>query len=146
MKRLVMMLIVVMAGVLSVSAQTEIEKNLMTMEKGAWDAFGKGDGKYFETFLADDFMLIGDSGITGKAASIKGISAKPCEVKTYALANYKVTMINPETALATYEATQDATCGGMTAPSKVYVSSLFAKRKGKWLAVQHQETPAMVMK
>ena len=146
MKRFVVLLVVVLAGVLSVSAQTEIEKNLMAMEKGAWEAFGKGDGKYFESFLADDFTMVGDSGIMGKAASIKGITAKPCELKTYAFANYKVTMINPDTALATYEATQDALCGGMAAPTKVYVSSMFAKRKGKWMAVQHQETAAMAMK
>lgn len=146
MHRFLVLLLVLFASSLSLNAQTEVEKNLMAMEKAAWEAFGKGDGKYFETFLADDFKMVSDTGITGKADSIKGINAKPCELKTFALANYKVTMINPDTALATYEATMDATCGGMTAPAKVYVSSLFAKRKGKWLAVQHQETPAMAMK
>ena len=144
--KFLVLLMIVFAGAASASAQTEIEKNLMAMEKGAWDAFGKGDGKYFEAFLADDFTMVGDSGITGKAASIKGISSKPCEIKSYSIANYKVTMINPETALATYEVTQDGTCGGMAAPSKEYVSSTFAKRKGKWVAVQHQETAAMIMK
>jgi hypothetical protein len=144
--RFLILVMIVIAGAISVSAQTEMEKNLMAMEKGAWDAFGKGDGKYFESFLADDFMLVSNMGITGKAQSIKDITGKPCELKTYAIANYKVTMINPDTALATYEATQDATCGGMAAPAKVYASSMFVKRKGKWLAVQHQETPAMAMK
>lgn len=143
MKRLLAVFVFVLVAVVAVSAQTAMEKTLMTMEKQAWDAFGKGDGKFFETFLADDALILDDKGFTSKAQTVKDVSAKPCVIKSYSFSNFKVTMLNPTTALATYEATQDATCGTQAMPAKVFASSIYVKRKGKWQAAFHQETPAM---
>jgi hypothetical protein len=142
MKKTIAVLALVLMSVAAAAAQTKEETEFMAMEKQAWDAFGKGDGKFFETFLADDAVIGGDNGFSTKAESVKGISTKPCELKSYSFSNYKVVMIDKNTALATYEATQDATCGGQKAPAKVFGSSLFVKRKGKWLARFHQETAA----
>lgn len=118
----------------------------MAMEKRAWDAFGKGEGKYFESSLTDDAQIIGDSGNMNKAAIVAMINTKPCTIKSYNLSNFKVTMLDSNTAIATYEAAEDGTCGGMALPAKVYGTSIYVKRKGKWQGVLHQETAAMAMK
>ncbi|MCA1589590.1 MAG: hypothetical protein LC734_04215 [Acidobacteria bacterium] len=44
-------------------------------------------------------------------------------------------------ALATYNATQEGTCAGQPMPAKVFASTIFVKRKGKWLGFFHQESP-----
>ena len=132
----------ILLSVLAVSAQTKDEAGFMTLEKQAWDAFGKGDGKFFETFLVDESMVVTNGGFSSKAQTVKDIGSKPCEVKSYSFSNFKVLMIDQNTALTTYEATQDATCGGQKSPSKVLASTIFVKRKGKWLGLFHQESPA----
>ena len=146
MKKIIVSVVFVLMSVAAFSAQKidkSMENTLMMMEKQAWDAFGKGDGKFFESYVSDDFQIIGDNGIVGKTQMIKDISTKPCDVKSYSFSNFKVTMISKDTALATYAVTLDGTCGGQAMPGKAYVSSVFVKRNGKWLGVFHQETAAM---
>ena len=146
MRNFVVLMVMIFAAALSANAQTAMEKNLMAMEKSAWDSFGKGDGKFFQTFLADDSQVIGENGIMDKTASVAGINTKPCVLKSYEFGNFKVKMADPNTALVTYQATEDATCGGQAAPAKVYASSVYVKRGGKWMPIFHQETAAMAMK
>jgi hypothetical protein len=146
MKKAIAVLSLVLLSFVAAEAQTANEKMFMDMDKQAWDAFGKGDGKFFETFLSDDALLGGGMGFAGKAQAVKDISTKPCDLKSFSFANYKVTMLDANTALATYEATQDVTCGGQKSADKVYATSVFVKRKGKWLAAYHQEVDAMPMK
>ena len=145
MKKIIAAFAFVLISFAAASAQATMENTLMTMEKSAWDAFGKGDGKFFETFLTDDAILGSDYGFSTKAESVKDIGTKPCELKSYAFSNFKVTMLDKNTALVTYEATQDATCMGQKSPAKVYATSLYVKRKGKWQGAYHSETPAAVM-
>lgn len=138
----------ILISVLLVSAQKKdksMDDALMTMEKQAWDAFGKGDGKFFESFATDDFQIIGDNGIMGKADMIKMINTKPCDLKNYSFSNFKTTMLDKDTALVTYDSAQTGTCGGMAMPAKVFVSSVYVKRGGKWFGAFHQETPVMAM-
>ena len=135
----------ILVAVCAAQAQTAMEKALEAKEKSAWDAFGKGDGKFFETFLTANAVIIGDMGMSSRAQSVKDISTKPCEVKSYSFKNFKVTMLNPTTALATYEAEQDTTCMGQPAPKKLYASSIYVKVGKAWVGAFHQETVAVEM-
>lgn len=149
MKKIIFVFVLVLLTAAIASAQKKddksMENNLMTVEKQAWDAFGKGDGKFFENFATDDFQNIGDNGIIGKADLIKAINTKPCDLKSYSFNNFKTTMLNKETVLVTYDAVQDGTCGGQAMPGNVSVSTVYVKRIGKWLAAFHQETVLMAM-
>ena len=143
MKRIFALVMVTWACVIAGSAQKSIDADLMKMEKGAWDAFGKGDSKYFEGFLSDNAILVSDMGVQTKADSVKGIASKPCTLNKYEFSNFKVTMLDPNTAITTYQATQEGTCGTMAMPAKIYASSVYIKKNGKWWGAFHQETPAM---
>ena len=120
----------------------DVKQTLIDLEKGAWEAWKKKDSAYFETFLTDDTVQVSPGGVTRKAQIVKGVGASTCDVKGYAMDGFDVVMLNPDTALLTFSATQDATCGGAAEPSPVWASTVFVKRGGKWLAAFHQETPA----
>lgn len=145
MKRMIAIFVFVLIAAFAAQAQTALETTLMAREKAAWDAFGKGDGKFFDSFLTADAMLVSEFGIAPKAQTVKDINTKPCEIKSYKFNNFKVIVVNATTAVAVYEAEQDATCGGQPAPKKVYCSSVYVKQKGKWLGKFHQESTAMMM-
>jgi hypothetical protein len=145
MKKVILGLVFVLLSTVAAAAQTKDEANFMAMEKQAWDAFGKGDGKFFETFLTDEALVGTDFGFSSKAQTVKDIGAKPCELKSYVFNNFKVVMLDKNTALATYEATQDTTCGGQKSPDKVIASTVYVKRKGKWMGMLHQESAVQPM-
>jgi hypothetical protein len=130
---------------ISAAAQKTAQPDFQAMEKGAWDAFSKGDGKYFDNLLADDAVVFNGSALSSKAQLVKEVSSKPCDVKSYSFSNFKVTMIDNDAALVTYSATQDGTCGGQPMPAKVMSSTVYVKRNAKWLAFYHQESPVTGM-
>src|SRR6185369_17598539 len=103
MKKIIAGFVCVLISFVAISAQqTKDEADIMTLEKQAWDAFGKGDGKFYEALLADEAIYVGDYGFSSKAQVVKDISSKPCVLKSYSFSNFKVTMPDKNTALATY--------------------------------------------
>lgn len=152
MKRLVLLITVIsfLAGAVwaqkaKKDSKESMESSLMTMEKKAWEAWSKKDGKFFEAFLADEAAILSGSGFSTKAESVKEIAAHNCVVNNYSMNNFKVTMLNKDTALVTYEAMLDGKCGEQTLPAKAYASTVYVKRGDKWVGAFHQETPAMAM-
>lgn len=145
MKRIIAIFAFVLLAAFAVSAQTALEKTLMAREKAAWDAFGKGDGKFFDKFLTKDALLVSEWGMAAKAQAVKDINTKPCEIKSYKFNNFKATSLNATTAVVSYEAEQDATCGGQPAPKKLYASSVYVKVGKTWYGAFHQESMAMEM-
>lgn len=112
------------------------------MERGFWDAWKKKDAKPFEQHMAPNSLVIDNTGIADKAATLKGISQ--CEVKNYDLSDFKLTKIDNDNALLTYTASNvDAVCAGQRAPAKVFASTVFSKSGGKWWMLFHQESTAI---
>jgi ketosteroid isomerase-like protein len=119
------------------------EDAIKKMEKEFWEAWKNKDTKPFQANIADDGLSIDAMmGFVDKQATLKSMSEQPCEVRSYSLADEKITWIDKDAAVYTYSGTMDATCGGQKIPDKVYASTVWAKRGGKWQAVFHQETPA----
>ena len=147
MKRFVFAVMFFTAFAAVAAAQSKAPKSvtdqLEKMERHAWDAFGRGDGKFFESFYSIDATQIDPNGIMTRKEAIAAISTKPCELKNYSINNFKVTMLNATTAFVTYNATQDATCGGQKVPDKLLASSVYVKRNGKWQGALHQESYPM---
>ena len=69
---------------------------------------------------------------------------KDYELRSYTLENFKTIMVSKDVYLLTYTAHADASYKGQAMPQvPSYVSTLFAKRGSKWLAVFHQESMGM---
>ncbi len=120
--------------------KAQLQKQLADMENTLWTAWKNKDPKPFEMHLSADSTNVGDSGVSGKSMINEGLKA--CDVRSFSLSDWKLTKLSASTALITYKATQDATCGGQAVPGTIWASSVWMKRKNTWQAVFHQETPA----
>ena len=123
-------------------SKAQSQRAIIATEKKLWEAWKNKDVKPFKANLSADSIMIGNMGVSDKAAAIKDLASDACEVKSYELSNIKVTFLNGSAALITYKAAQDAACGGEQLPAAVWASSAYVMRGGKWLAASHQESPA----
>ena len=118
-------------------SKKQIQQSLIATEKKLWEAWKNKDPKPFKAWVAADAVGIGDRGVQGKADLLKEIAAGGCEVSSFDLSEFKLTMIDSNAAVLTYKGTADGTCGGE--PIKpAWASSTFVRRGGKWLAIAHQ--------
>ena len=122
-------------------SKAQVQKSLIANEKKLWEAWKNKDPKPFKAILSADSISVGENGVADKAAAIKEITGGQCDVKSYALSDFKVAFANPTVAVLTYKATIDGTCGGAAVPA-VWSSSVYVNRGGKWYAFSHQESNA----
>jgi len=150
MKRFLIIALVTAAAVTIVQGQTQrgrndsgsVRETLLTMERQLWEAWKNHDGNTFQRVLSSDSIGVGRGGVDNRAAIIRDISGSDCVVRSYSFDNVQVVMLDRNTAILTYRAMQDATCGGSVLPPTVWASSVFVRRNGRWQAAFHQETPA----
>ena len=83
---------------------------------------------------------LGFSGVTDKATVVAGVASPGCVVKSFTVDKFQLTLFDAKTALLTYHAAQDMTCGGTAVPSPVWVSSLYVKRGKRWVNALYQQT------
>jgi hypothetical protein len=122
------------------TASDSLEEILTYTEQQSWVAWQLHDGKFFQNFLADDHVEVGTNGIATKAQVVAYVSSSMCTVKSYSVDQFHVTRFDDNTALLTYRAEQQTTCGKVTVPSPTWVSSLFVRRDGKWVNALYQHT------
>lgn len=120
--------------------KAQLLKKLTQMETNFWEAWKNKDPKPFEVQLSNDSVMVGEEGVAGKAQVAQAMAAMPCEVKSFALSDWKLTKINASAALIVYKGSAEGTCGGAPIPT-TWSTSVWVMRKGRWQAVFHQETP-----
>ncbi|SRR6266404_379680 len=118
-----------------------LKERLIMLEKQSWEAWQKRDGKFYQDFLTDDHLEVGGGGVGSKDEVVGFVGSPICIVKSYSVDNFKVTVFDAKTALLTYHAKQDTTCGGKPVPSPAWASSLYVKRGKRWLNAFYQQTP-----
>ena len=148
MKKLIMILMIAVSlssAALAQAQMSDAEKTKAQLIKGenqAWESWKNSNGNYFESYLADTVVGVRTSGVFDKAQLVKAFSSGGCEVRSFSLNDFNLVMPQKNTAILTYKAAQDASCGGERVPPTVWASTVFIKKTGKWLATFHQETPA----
>ena len=120
-------------------SKAQLLKKLSANETALWNAWKNKDVKPFQMWLAADGVSVGEEGVGTKAELVKGLPSMPCEVKSFALSDWKLSMVNADAAVLTYKGAAEGTCGGQPIPT-VWSSSLWVNRKGKWVVFSHQET------
>ena len=125
------------------AAAAPTAETLLALDKQANEAYLKGDGKFFETFLNDKFSMIEKGGRVDKAMAVKMISSVKCETKSMTLDDPKMTMIDADTYALSYKNTTDGTCTyeGKTEkiPSPVRAATVWIRSGDKWQAVFYGE-------
>jgi hypothetical protein len=120
--------------------QNALKETLVNLEKQSWEAWKNHDGKFFQRFLSDDHVEVGFTGLANKATVVAGVASPICVVKSYAVDNFQLTVLDENAALLTYHAEQATTCGGAAVPSPVWASSIYVRRGDHWLNVVYQQT------
>ena len=120
-----------------------VEKALEGKEKVGWQAWKDHDAKPVEAWTPDDSFSVADGGIfKGKEQVLKSITDARCVVNSFSLSGFSYMLLDKYTVVMTYAATQDATCEGKKQAGKVFATSIWQKKGGKWLSPFHQETEA----
>ena len=122
------------------SAPTSKEA-LAAREKQAFEAWKAKDGKFFEGFLAPNFVMMDGAYRGGKAETAKMISANPCEIGNYTMSDEQVTNVSPQVAVITMKVTADTTCEGKKMPSPVTSVTVYVRDGSEWKGAYHTEIP-----
>lgn len=118
---------------------------MLLREREANAAYFKGDSKFFEDMLSDNFVMLGPRGLRmDKAATVKMIAGNKCEIKDgWKLDEGHVSAVDRDTFVLTYKGTLDGTCtiDGKTvkAPSPIRAATVWVRSGYKWLAAFHGE-------
>src|SRR5436190_8851862 len=117
---------------------------LLALDKSANEAYLKGDGKFFEGFLNDKFVMSEGGQRMGKADVVKMIASVKCDAKDgWKLEEPQMAMIDADTYVLTYKTTIDGSCtfDGKTEkiPSPVRAASVYVRNGDKWQGVFHGE-------
>jgi len=120
-------------------SKAALMKKLSANETALWNAWKNKDAKPFNMWLAADSVMVGEQGVAGKKDIAGAMASMPCEVKSFTLSDWKLTMVDADAAFLTYKGVADGACAGKAIPT-VWASSLWVNRKGKWQAFSHQET------
>ena len=107
---------------------------LVEREKLTWALIRQKDLEQFATYLAEDFYdIFPDGEERSKSQLLEFLSN--AELKEYELANFRVTMLNSDAAIVTYNVDARATLGGKEISMHNAVTSGWAKREGRCLNV-----------
>ena len=134
-----LMLISAALGQAKMSVDSKVEAQIIALERAGWKAWKDKNPAWYRRNTTEDVMLINSFGVANKAQMIKDIST--CDVKSFALDDFKLVMLNSDTVLMTYTAVQDGVCGGQKIPTQVRSTVNYVRRGGRWLEAMYMETP-----
>jgi hypothetical protein len=114
---------------------------LVSLEKSAYEAWKSKDAKFWDTFLADNFVGWGSSGRLDKASATKEYTRAGCEIKGYALSDEQMTPLGRNAALITHKIIVNGICGGQKIPSGSWAAGVYVRDGNGWKAAFHGEAP-----
>jgi hypothetical protein len=120
------------------SAAVLSEADAIAKEKAVWDTIKNKDYAAFGNMLADDQVEVGADGVHDKAQSIAMV--KEFEPTEITFSDWKFLPIDKDAVVLTYTVNVKGKYKGKEFPREnVRASSAWVNRRGKWLAVYHQE-------
>ena len=105
---------------------------LIALDKQWGESVVKGDTTVAAKLLADKVVSVNESGMTGKQGVLADMKPAPAGTR-YEPTDYKVTFINPDTAIMTH------TAKGADAHYSLHV---WSRKSGTWQVVATSTTPA----
>ena len=132
----------------SVEAKS-VEAALISNERRSWESVKRKDYAAFESLLAEDFYDIFPDGKTVTKTELMRDYIRGVNLIEYTLSNFHVVMLNRDAAIVAYETTargseNKATAYGDEKKGQIisihsYVTSAWARRRGRWLNVFYRE-------
>jgi hypothetical protein len=119
---------------------TPSNDDVVALEKRTWELWQKHDKKGFAALMDNDFIAIDTHGVAAKAQNVADIDNLIKE--SYELSDFQIHPISAGVVLLTYQAKLKGMYKGERIDGTYFVSSVWAKRQGKWLNVLYHETKA----
>ncbi len=109
-------------------------ETLIAYENETWRLIKQKDLKGFASYLAEDFYdIFPDGKERTKSELLEFLSG--ADLKDFRLSNFRVTMLNEDAAIVTYQVDALALIRRRKISMKNYVTSGWAKRGRRWLNV-----------
>ncbi len=114
------------------------------MDRQAYEAYIKGDGKLFGSFLSDKFVMHEGGRRLSKADAVRLVSDVICEVREgWALTEPQMAKIDDDTYVLSYKSNLEGKCtaDGRTEklPSPVRAATVWVRSGPKWQSAFHGE-------
>jgi hypothetical protein len=114
---------------------------LMAIERKAWDDWASRNTAGLEGYMAPNFVNVGYSGASDRAAAMKSWTSHKCEMKDMKFSDEAVTQLSNDLALLTFKATGSIVCDGIAGPDPMNVSVIYTRDGGAWKAIYYHEVP-----
>src|SRR5215471_8101269 len=123
-------------------AADAVEDEIVSIEKASWEAWKARDASFYQRFLAEDHVEVHGFGVGDKAAVVATVGSPACVVESFALQDFRFRRLAADAAMLTYRSEQKSTCNGHPVPSPAWITSVYARREGRWVNVLFQATQA----
>jgi hypothetical protein len=118
----------------------KLQSAILAKERQGLDCLKTGNLAAFAALTADDAVFVDAHGPASKAEVVKNTSE--FRLDDYTIEDVKFVPLSSKSGMITYKLAESGTSHGKQFKAKVYVSSIWAERKGKWLCLFSQETAA----
>jgi len=113
---------------------------IVAQERAGLDALKTGDLRTFGNSTAEEAVFVDAQGPAGKALVLQHTAE--FRLTEYTMSEVQVIQIAPDAGLLVYKINETGASHGKAFSARVYVSSLWVKRAGKWQCLFSQETSA----
>jgi hypothetical protein len=143
-KRVWMLLPAIVLGFAITNAQeshtstTAIDATLIADERALHDAVAKADKSAFLSLVAPEGAWTTPQGFVPMNLLADGLTE--FHLTKSELVNLRVTPLSDDSAVLLYVWTVTGTFANQPLPATMLSSTVWARRKGKWVAVHHQDT------
>ena len=127
-----------MSGDMNNSSDGATEQALIANERAVWKTLTDGKFDAFAGWLTEDYQGFYPDQMTNKTAEVNG--ASKTKFRRVDLSNFKVQMLDNDSAIVMYEINYDITTpDGKDVSDNRRQTSVYTKRRGKWLIAYHTD-------
>jgi hypothetical protein len=110
-----------------------LEAQLVEREKESWAAWQNKDVAFWQRHLSADHVEIdGPDGPQDRNYVLKGVADRTCAVASYKIDQFTFRPLGADAAMLVYRAEQEFACGDKHVANVGWVTSLYARRNGRW--------------
>jgi hypothetical protein len=120
--------------------ENSLQQQIVAREREGLDALKTGDLERFGNLTAEEAVFVDTHGPAGKAQVLKNTAG--FTLTDYTMEDVHFVPIAANTGLISYKITEKGVSHGKEFAAVVYVSSVWAERREKWVCLFSQETAA----
>ena len=130
----------------ALARDAQAEKTIIANERAVNEAVAKGNVAGFKQHVAEDgWSVDGMMGRMAVADFLKDFETMTNDMKmsSWDISDSRIQWVDANTAVHSFKWTGKGTYKGEPIPSPVWMSTVWTKKNGKWMAVFHQESATM---